>query len=616
MTTDLLNQENERLIPVNEVERLSGVPYNTLRYYTKIGLLPHMKRKRPHPEATSTVGHYPQSVLKLLQRIEEFKAQGLSNDEIKKKLHEKEKTPQNAVSEGISQEEKPPQPPVSVPQPPPLDLIPVLHEERKQSDLLSQISHFLTNMIHAPLPAREPMWSKVASHALTLLLVFGALAILSFGFSDLTHARIKRLFGGFWDQYVERILPSNVLGIQQVASPIVDVNDVLEYRTGSVRLGTKFPLDVDAIFAKTVNIVEGAVLNTSRFLGTVFFGKSDSYFITPLGVASLKDVRAITISAETIKVKNLEVSGTSVGAGGGQAQGGDADTLEGEAGSYYLNWVNFSNKPTILSSLNTVNNSEGNIDLIAGSNITITPDDGANTITIAATGGGGGGGDANTLDGLDSLSFLRSNAADSYTSGTLTFNAGTTLSIAGSLVLPSSSITGAGAGSGLNADLLDGQEGSYYLSRANHTGTQLSATISDFDEASQDSVGGILTDSSTLDFTYNDALGQITADVLAGGVDHGSLAGLGDDDHAQYLLASGTRALTGNWDAGSFEIRAQTFQSDATTGTAPFIIASTTPVSNLNVDQLDSLDSLQFLRSDTDDNLTSGTLTTDATTTL
>ena len=33
----------------------------------------------------------------------------------------------------------------------------------------------------------------------------------------------------------------------------------------------------------------------------------------------------------------------------------------------------------------------------------------------------------------------------------------------------------------LNADLLDDQEGSYYLNRANHTGTQVAATISDFD---------------------------------------------------------------------------------------------------------------------------------------
>ena len=37
-------------------------------------------------------------------------------------------------------------------------------------------------------------------------------------------------------------------------------------------------------------------------------------------------------------------------------------------------------------------------------------------------------------------------------------------------------------------------------------------------------------------------------------VDHGSLAGLGDDDHTIYLKADGTRALTGDQSAGGFKI--------------------------------------------------------------
>jgi hypothetical protein len=49
-----------------------------------------------------------------------------------------------------------------------------------------------------------------------------------------------------------------------------------------------------------------------------------------------------------------------------------------------------------------------------------------------------------------------------------------------------------------------------------------------------------------------------------------------------YLLADGSRALTAAWDAGSFQIRAETFQSDVATGTAPFTVASTTLVANLN----------------------------------
>jgi len=43
----------------------------------------------------------------------------------------------------------------------------------------------------------------------------------------------------------------------------------------------------------------------------------------------------------------------------------------------------------VLSSLDGVTNDGGNVDLVAGSNVTITPDDANNKITIAASGGGG-----------------------------------------------------------------------------------------------------------------------------------------------------------------------------------------------------------------------------------
>jgi len=49
-------------------------------------------------------------------------------------------------------------------------------------------------------------------------------------------------------------------------------------------------------------------------------------------------------------------------------------------------------------------------------------------------------------------------------------------------------------------------------------------------------------------------------------------------------------AQSGNWDAGSIEIRAQTFESDVATNTAPFTVASTTVVTNLNADKVDGKD--------------------------
>jgi hypothetical protein len=53
------------------------------------------------------------------------------------------------------------------------------------------------------------------------------------------------------------------------------------------------------------------------------------------------------------------------------------------------------------------------------------------------------------------------------------------------------------------------------------------------------------------------------------------------------LLANGLVPLVADWDAGSFEIRAATFESDVATGTAPFTIASTTVVPNLNAATVD-----------------------------
>jgi len=56
----------------------------------------------------------------------------------------------------------------------------------------------------------------------------------------------------------------------------------------------------------------------------------------------------------------------------------------------------------------------------------------------------------------------------------------------------------------------------------------------------------------------------------------------------------------GNWDAGSVEVRAQTFQSDQTTGTAPFTVASTTVVSNLNADTVDGLQGTSIVQTSGD----------------
>ena len=52
--------------------------------------------------------------------------------------------------------------------------------------------------------------------------------------------------------------------------------------------------------------------------------------------------------------------------------------------------------------------------------------------------------------------------------------------------------------------------------------------------------------------------------------------------------------VANNVDIGSYELRAQTLESDVSTGTSPLTIASTTVVTNLNADKLDGVDYGEF----------------------
>ncbi len=113
----------------------------------------------------------------------------------------------------------------------------------------------------------------------------------------------------------------------------------------------------------------------------------------------------------------------------------------------------------VVSAVDGVSNDGGNIDLVAGANITITPNDAANTITIAAAAST----NANTLDGVDSTQFLRSDTTDTFTSGTLSTAVGTTLAVNGGFtVADATALTVLGspadltiAGTNLNLNLGD-----------------------------------------------------------------------------------------------------------------------------------------------------------------
>lgn len=77
--------------------------------------------------------------------------------------------------------------------------------------------------------------------------------------------------------------------------------------------------------------------------------------------------------------------------------------------------------------------------------------------------------------------------------------------------------------------------------------------VSDFAEVAQDSIGTILVDSASIDFTYNDGTPSITAAVLPAGVDHDQLLNFVANEHVdhssvQIATASGSSGLAGGGD--------------------------------------------------------------------
>ena len=117
-------------------------------------------------------------------------------------------------------------------------------------------------------------------------------------------------------------------------------------------------------------------------------------------------------------------------------------------------------------------------------------------------------------------------------------------------------VGGAVGGTVTDADTLNGQYPAFYLNRDNHTGTQLAATISDFDAEVSNNVdvaantaarhaAVTVLDTASVDFTLT---GQaISAVVLPAGVDHNSLLNYSSNRHIDHsgVSVTGAGALGG-----------------------------------------------------------------------
>lgn len=160
-----------------------------------------------------------------------------------------------------------------------------------------------------------------------------------------------------------------------------------------------------------------------------------------------------------------------------------------------------------ISDFESASRAQTEAELVAGTNVTITPSGSGATrqLTIAAAGGGGS-----------------TNLSTTTSTTTLTVNSDTGTDA----VLPAATGSVAGVLTAADKTKLDGiatgatqnSSDAFLRARGNHTGTQTASTISDFTEATQDVVGSSVVAGANVTVTYDDGTGLTTVAATGGGM--------------------------------------------------------------------------------------------------
>lgn len=413
-------EDTDKLLPFDQIIQRSvelGVkfgktnPYHRVRYYIKLGLLPHPQRKTdlripfdpdkpPH-----TVGHFPIWAADRLWEIEKLKSLGLSTNAVKDRLTPVSQDGKGFPAPTLAGQTTPNQIPNRT-EPLPTEKA----QDTRLSPLLSNLAYaFLTLVLIIatysvtfyalyPQEANEFLNNKSRvlgasdSNGDTLLeKVGGAFKFVLTPFSRMALGLLKI-------SMPESTPHADPLGVTQLDRAFVydiDGNLVaripISFESGRLLVqdgGLVEQLNADLLDGHHAGTEGGQVLVLDEegdvgIAGGANFGKN----VTIGGKLTVKKFVGSGAGVTNLSVTNVTgtFSSTSL-----------PTTLVYTTASYTnpswitsFAWTKIASTPNIVSSLDGVVNNEGNINLIGVGGINITPNNAANTITI---GGGGVGG--------------------------------------------------------------------------------------------------------------------------------------------------------------------------------------------------------------------------------
>ncbi len=265
-----------------------------------------------------------------------------------------------------------------------------------------------------------------------------------------------------------------------------------------------------------INVEDGATADQSNSeIKTAYEANDNTNAFTDTLLSKLNGIEASATADQTASdIRGLGFFDTS---NDGSGSGLDSDLLDGQEGSYYLNYNNFSNTPSIPSNVSDLTNDSGFITSatnnfvssasFSGGTLTLSRS-GLSNLTISGIGTSTFNGAYSSLSGLPTIptttnqltnnsNFITSSSSISGSSGSCTGNAATATKLATSRTIAGTSFDGS-ANISISYNNLTNKptiptDTNNYVSGASMSGSTLSLTRSGLSTLT---VGNILTTSS------------------------------------------------------------------------------------------------------------------------